>query len=123
LDNKVKIKISEKAYDKIMELLNIHKEYDCVRFSYSPGCCKSPKVSILLDNADNIDIIDKIENITLIYDDNLINNIREIQLIYKNNSFAVKALPRNNEFSCNNKNHNDDSSCDRVCSKCSKKCN
>lgn len=122
LENKLKIKISETAYDKIMELLSAHTEYECVKFSYSPGCCKSPNVSILLDTIDRSNIIDKIDDLNIIYDENLINNISEIQLIYRNNDFAVKALPRDNVFSCNKKHGDNSSSCGSGCSKCNKGC-
>lgn len=120
MEDKVKIKISEKAYNKIMELLNNHAEYECVRFSYSPGCCKSPKVSILLDNIDGSKIIDKVEDLTIIYDENLLQNIREIQLIYRNNEFAIKTLAKDNQLSCNHKNSNCSSNCGSGCSKCNK---
>lgn len=95
-------------------MLNIHNEYDCIRFAYSPGCCKSPRVSILLDNMDTTKLIDKIDEINIIYDEELINNINEIQLIYKNNGFFIKALPKNNNSPCSHNNSN--------CSLCSKKC-
>ncbi|WP_027624169.1 hypothetical protein [Clostridium lundense] len=121
MENKLKIKISETAYNKITELLDTHKEYDCVKFSYSPGCCKSPKVSILLDNMNESNIIDKIDDLNIIYDENLLNNISEIQLIYKNNGFAAKALPRDGSFPCNN-THRDNSSCGSGCSKCNNNC-
>lgn len=122
MENKLKIKISETAYTKIMELLFLNKEYECVRFSYSSGCCKSPKVSILLDTMDKNNItIDKIDKLNIIYDKSLTNKIREIQLIYRNNEFAVKALPRDGSFSCNN-THGDNSSCGSSCSKCNKSC-
>lgn len=112
-----KIKISNSAYDNLISLLQNHIEYDFVRFKYVNGCCSSPKVEILLDNENHNDIRDNIEELNILYDDEVIKYIKEIILTYKNNSFMVKTTLKDGvKNNCTKKLQGN-------CSGCSKGCN
>lgn len=90
--NKVKIKISETAYNKLLNILNGEDKDLCIRFSYRKGCCKSSKIDIILDRPSYKDITDYIDELPIIYDSQLVKNINEVTLIYKNNSFMIKTI-------------------------------
>lgn len=103
--NKIKIKVSYKAYDEIENLLKKHPEYNCIKLIYNEGCCRN-NISILLDNVNHNFIVDKVDNLHVIYDNILLNNISEIQIVFKNNKFMIKTIKKNNNCnsSCNNCN-------------------
>ncbi|MFL0247812.1 hypothetical protein [Candidatus Clostridium stratigraminis] len=110
MDNKVKIKISESAYEKLLILLKNETDYSFIRFSYVDGCCKSPKVEITLDNNNSWDIIDNIENLPIVYDVKVFERISEITLVFRKNTFMLKTtLKDSNKNAC--------SDCNRSCSK------
>lgn len=115
--DKPKIKISNKAYEGLISLLQNHTEYDFVRFKYVNGCCRSAKVEILLDSENLNDIRDSIEDLNIVYDNEITNYIKEIILTYKNNSFMVKTILKDGvKNNCNKKIQGN-------CSGCSKGCN
>lgn len=91
---KLKIKISETAYHKIMTLLVEHKEYPYLRLSYKAGCGKSAKIEVSLDDIHEGDYLDTVDTLEIIYDDDLISHIKEVSIIYQNASFKVKTLPQ-----------------------------
>ncbi|MFL0267730.1 hypothetical protein [Candidatus Clostridium radicumherbarum] len=110
MDNKVKIKISESAYEKLLIMLKNETDYSFLRFSYVDGCCKSPKVEITLDNKNSWDIIDNIENLPIVYDVKVFERISEITLVFRKNTFMLKTtLKDSNKNTC--------SDCNRSCSK------
>ncbi|KGM95294.1 hypothetical protein Z968_09440 [Clostridium novyi A str. 4552] len=113
----VAISVSDNAYFQLKNLLNIHKEYSCIRLSYIKGCCKSCRVDIFLD-----DLIDKehyitksIRDIKFIYNKDFNVNINNIEIIYKDSSFMIKVIPNKNCSNCNSKSSsnscNDCNSC------------
>lgn len=110
MDNKVKIKISESAYEKLLILLKNETNYSFLRFSYVDGCCKSPKVEITLDNKNTSDIIDNIENLSIVYDMNVFERISEITLVYRKNTFMLKTILKDTH-------KNTCADCNKSCSK------
>ena len=99
-NSKVKIKVSNNAYDFLDKLLEFHNEYDCVSLeeNSSTKCCKSPKVEIGLSNSSKYNMADKIENITFSYNSDLCNNISEITLVLKDSTLHAKVNTMNKEF-------------------------
>ena len=99
-NSKVKIKVSNNAYDFLDNLLKFHTEYDCVSLEENPStkCCKSPKVQIGLSNSSEFHISDKIENITFSYNSDLCNNISEITLVLKDSTLHAKVNTINKGF-------------------------
>lgn len=111
---KPKIRISKGAYDKLLSMLDSHKEYNYIRFIYSPKCCGS-KIDIMLDNYKDGDIKDNADKLNIIYDESLMNNISEITLVYKNSMFMVKNKAYDySKIHCQCSK----SSCNKNCSKC-----
>ncbi|MBU5483877.1 hypothetical protein KQI86_06015 [Clostridium sp. MSJ-11] len=95
MDKKIKIKISNNAYNQLVNLFKYDDEYNCLKLTYNQGCCKTPKVSILLDTIKEMDFVDKVEDISIVYDKELADKVNEIQLIYTNKGFMVKATSLN----------------------------
>lgn len=110
--NKIKIKISEEAYKEILNLLVMHKEYTHLRLEKG-HCCRN-KVSLILDNPKPDDIEDCIEDLPLLYSNDLSNLLKEVDIVYRNNSFMIKAsnIDDSNSF-CNRctKSNNNCSNC------------
>ncbi|WP_125153057.1 hypothetical protein [Clostridium rectalis] len=114
MNSKIKIRISQKAYNELLKLLDDNKEYNCINFSYYSTCCQNGKISISLDNLKDNYIKDIIDNLNIIYNKDLLREIKQIDLVYKNNSFYVKAIPLTNTTnSCN-------SCCKKSCYTCNK---
>ena len=89
--NMPNIDISKEAYDNLVILLSDHKEYTHVKFCYAnSSCCKASKIDIYLDEANENDIITSFNNLKIIIDDEVLKNIKNINLIYKDNSFFIK---------------------------------
>lgn len=108
MKNKVKIKISYEAYVKLSDLLKASEDYNCIRFKYKDGCCGSSKIDIYLDNYEEGDILDKIDDLSVIYNSEVTENILEITLVYRNSSFMVKTVASKELF--------------KDCSSCSFRC-
>lgn len=91
MESKVKIRISEGAYNKLLNILK-GEEGHYVRFSYKDGCCGSSKIDMYIDSFKEGDTIDKIEGLSILYDSEVIENIKEITLVYRNSSFMIKTV-------------------------------
>jgi hypothetical protein len=89
----VKIKISESAYVRLLEILEEVKEYSHVRFSYKDGCCGSNKIELYLDNANPDDTICIIDELPIAYNNEVSENIKEITLVYREGALLIKAEP------------------------------
>lgn len=102
-NTKIKIKISNNAYDFLLNLLKFHNEYDCVSLeeNLSSRCCKSPKVQIGLNNKENFDIENKIEAISFCYNPTICNNIKEVTIVLKDSTLHAKATTINDNFTSN----------------------
>lgn len=90
MTTKVKIKISEDAYIKLLDILEEVKEFSHVRFSYKDGCCGSNKIELYLDNCKPEDTICIIDELPIIYDREVSENIKEIALVFRKGSFMIK---------------------------------
>ena len=112
MNNKIKLKISNNAYNELLNLFNYDDSYDCLKFTYNHGCCKEAKVSLTLDNIENNILLDKIEDINIAYDKELVDKVKEITLIYTEKGFMVKATAIDNSNSCKSN-----------CGGCNKGCN
>ncbi|KYH28768.1 MULTISPECIES: hypothetical protein [Clostridium] len=89
----LKIVLSKEAYRELKKLLEANsKDYSCIRLSYYKGCCKSSNVEIYLDDFEYKEkyISQNIDDIIFIYDEELIRNIKSIELKYENSSFMIK---------------------------------
>lgn len=95
MNNNPEIKISEEAYTNLIELLHLHTEYNCVRFSYISSCCSKASVDIILDEIKPEDLITKYKDIKIVCNDEIVNNIKSINLIYEDSSFMLKCEPIN----------------------------
>lgn len=106
-NSKIKIRISNNAYDFVSNLLKFHTEYDCVSLeeNISSKCCKSPKIQIGLNNAENFDILNKIENISFCYNLNLCNNVKEVTIVLKDSTLHAKITTINENFKSHNCNN------------------
>lgn len=93
MDNKIKIKISQKAYDKLLNILKEASDNSYIRFSYKNSCCGSSLIDILIDNYKINDIKDNIDRLPVLYNSEVVENIKEIILVYKNSSFMIKTIP------------------------------
>lgn len=117
MDKKIKIKISENAYSKLLAMLSQENDYTHLRFTYKDGCCGSSKVDISLDNLRSEDITDNIESLPVVYNAEILEKIREITLVYRNSSFMINTILYNIKkkdcSSCNSAN----STCGNGCCK------
>lgn len=93
MDTKVKIKISESAYVRLLEILEEVKEYSHVRFSYKDGCCGSNKIELYLDNTNPDDTLCLIDELPIVYNNEVSENIKEITLVYRDGALMIKAEP------------------------------
>lgn len=89
----MKIKISDEAAVNLMELLKQHSEYNCVRLSLTKSHCGHGNVEVVLDELDSSKKIEQINGVSIMHDDELEESIDEIELAFKNNGFAIKAVP------------------------------
>ncbi|MCY6483544.1 hypothetical protein OW763_04115 [Clostridium aestuarii] len=110
MNKKLDITISEEASFELKKLLQIYKnDYSCVRLSYVSGCCKKSIIDIYLDDFKNKEnfTTEIIHSIPFIYNDSISNNIKNIELIYKNSSFMIKSISKKNSSSlCSNEHKN-----------------
>lgn len=106
MNNKLEINISDSAYKELKSLLLSHSdEYSCIKLSYSKTCCRNPSIEIVLDDFENKEsyTTQTLRDITFIYDDEVIKNIKKIELIYKDSSFMIKTTPLNSSSNnCSN---------------------
>lgn len=118
MDKKIKIKVSLEAYKQLLDAINFDNEYNCIRLEPSEKkCCKSSKVNLILDNKKPLDIVEKIDDLTFSFDDNLVKLFKEIIIVISNGDIYVKAVKANKTTLENNINC---STCSG-CSGCSKK--
>jgi len=92
MEQTLKIKLSQIAHDKLMEMLKLSKEYTSVRFTYVSGCCKSPKVDISLDNYKAGDIKNTIDDLPILYDEILLDSIVELTIAHSDSRFWLKTI-------------------------------
>lgn len=96
MGNILKIALSKEASIELKKLLQEHsKDYSCIRLSYYKGCCKSSNIDIYLDDFNNKEnyIVQNINDISFIYNGEVINNIKSIELKYEHSGFMIKSVP------------------------------
>lgn len=91
MENKMKIKVSEDAYYRLLDILKDGDTYSHIRLNYKDGCCGSSKVEILLDNLQPEDIIDTIEELPFVYNYETLENIKEVTIVYRKGSFMANS--------------------------------
>ncbi|ERI90143.1 hypothetical protein HMPREF1982_04083 [Clostridiales bacterium oral taxon 876 str. F0540] len=90
--SQIKIRISEKAYEKLLNVLTDCPEFSHIRLKYKDGCCGSSKLDILLDNYNLNDIEEIIDKLPILYDNEVLENIKEITIVYRNQSLMIKTI-------------------------------
>lgn len=98
MTEKIKIKISNEAYAELLNILKDCPEYSHIRFQYKDGCCGSSKVDVIMDNCRSGDIEERIDGLPILYDIQVVENIKEITLVYRKASFMVKTTLTKEQF-------------------------
>jgi len=88
--NKPKIKISYTAYDKLMEVIEDRQEINCIKVEAATKGC-GPKVSFYFDSVNNDEITDYVDKLPLVYGNDISKDFKTIIIVYRKNSFSVKA--------------------------------
>jgi Fe-S cluster assembly iron-binding protein IscA len=120
MSDKIKIKISTVAYDKLTDMLNFDDEYNCYRIKYLGKCCSGINVELIQDNIEeksinnSLEKIDFVDALPIIYDKSMLNIIESVTIVYRKSSFQIKIT----EIENNVKNHC--TSCKTGCSDCNK---
>lgn len=91
----MKIIISDEAALNLVKLLKQHSEYNCVRLSLTKSHCGHGNVEVVLDEIDSSKEIEQINGLCVMHDAKLEENIKEIELAFKDNGFIIKAIPIN----------------------------
>ncbi|NFL18168.1 hypothetical protein FDC08_19285 [Clostridium botulinum] len=125
-NNKLEIYISKEASENLSKLLK-ENDYSCVRLSYVKSCCARGRLDIVLDNIKEKDLKHEYASIILVYNNEVSNNIRKVEIIYKNNDFMMKITPRDtngcrNGCCKNNTSSNCNNSCNNKCPYKNKTC-
>lgn len=110
--DKIKLKISEEAYAYLLNTLNSADEYSFIRLKKLGTCGSCSKIDIILDNYEEGDIKDAVEQLPFLYSEQLITEVAQIIMVYRNNSLMLKAVKHQNETNV----------CTHNCTACSSKC-
>ncbi|KEI99188.1 hypothetical protein N496_06275 [Clostridium botulinum A2B3 87] len=119
----LEIYISKEASENLSKLLK-ENDYSCVRLSYVKSCCAKGRLDIVLDNIKEKDLKHEYASIILVYNNEVSNNIKKVEIIYKNNDFMMKITPRDTN-GCKNGccKNNTSSNCNNSCNNsCNNKC-
>ncbi|MFV3010481.1 hypothetical protein ACLD43_04215 [Clostridium botulinum] len=121
-NNNLEIYISKEASENLSKLLK-ENDYSCVRLSYVKSCCAKGRLDIVLDNIKEKDLKHEYASIILVYNNEVSNNIKKVEIIYKNNDFMMKITPRDTN-GCKNGccKNNTPSSCNNKCPYKNKTC-
>ncbi|NFA79574.1 hypothetical protein EXM61_18745 [Clostridium botulinum] len=122
----LEIYISKEASENLSRLLK-ENDYSCVRLSYVKSCCAKGRLDIVLDNIKEKDSKHEYASIILVYNNEVSNNIKKVEIIYKNNDFMMKITPRDtngckNGCCKNNASSNCNNSCNNKCPYKNKTC-
>ncbi|ACO83451.1 hypothetical protein [Clostridium botulinum] len=125
-NNNLEIYISKEASENLSKLLK-ENDYSCVRLSYVKSCCAKGRLDIVLDNIKEKDSKHEYASIILVYNNEVSNNIKKVEIIYKNNDFMMKITPRDtngckNGCCKNNTSSNCNNSCNNKCPYKNKTC-
>ncbi|KEJ02340.1 hypothetical protein [Clostridium botulinum] len=122
-NNNLEIYISKEASENLSKLLK-ENDYSCVRLSYVKSCCARGRLDIVLDNIKEKDLKHEYASIILVYNNEVSNNIKKVEIIYKNDDFMMKITPRDTN-GCKNGccKNNTSSNCNNSCNNsCNNKC-
>ncbi|WP_251859850.1 hypothetical protein [Clostridium sp. Marseille-Q2269] len=111
--NILDIDISKKALKNLSELLK-QNNYSCVRLSYVKSCCAKGRLDIILDDINKNDLTYKYDSLTIVYDMEVLNNVKNVEIIYKNHDFMMKITPLETNSCCKSTSS---SSCTNGCCK------
>lgn len=112
----LKIKLSSTAHHKLMEMIKLDKDCDSVRFVYASGCCKSAKVDIYLDTFKTGDIKNTIGDLPILYNDALLDKIKELTIAYSDSRFWIKTiLSEDSKSHCSSSNAKSCNGCSGHC--------
>ncbi|NCI75131.1 hypothetical protein EJM68_20975 [Clostridium botulinum] len=122
----LEIYISKEASENLSKLLK-ENDYSCIRLSYVKSCCAKGRLDIVLDNIKEKDSKHEYASIILVYNNEVSNNIKKVEIIYKNNDFMMKITPRDtngckNGCCKNNASSNCNNSCNNKCPYKNKTC-
>ncbi|APH18588.1 hypothetical protein [Clostridium botulinum] len=125
-NNNLEIYISKEASENLSKLLK-ENDYSCVRLSYVKSCCARGRLDIVLDNIKEKDLKHEYASIILVYNNEVSNNIKKVEIIYKNNDFMMKITPRDtngcrNGCCKNNTSSNCNNNCNNKCPYKNKTC-
>ncbi|MBE1305365.1 hypothetical protein JQ038_00835 [Clostridium botulinum] len=125
-NNNLEIYISKEASENLSKLLK-ENDYSCVRLSYVKSCCARGRLDIVLDNIKEKDLKHEYASIILVYNNEVSNNIKKVEIIYKNDDFMMKITPRDtngckNGCCKNNTSSNCNNSCNNKCPYKNKTC-
>ncbi|NFH20068.1 hypothetical protein FC835_18365 [Clostridium botulinum] len=125
-NNNLEIYISKEASENLSKLLK-ENDYSCVSLSYVKSCCARGRLDIILDNIKEKDLKHEYASIILVYNNEVSNNIKKVEIIYKNNDFMMKITPRDtngcrNGCCKNNTSSNCNNSCNNKCPYKNKTC-
>lgn len=81
-NNNLEIYISKEASENLSKLLK-ENDYSCVRLSYVKSCCARGRLDIVLDNIKEKDLKHEYASIILVYNNEVSNNIRKVEIITK----------------------------------------
>lgn len=91
MDTKLRIEISDFAYDKITELLSSNKEYSYLRFTSVAFCGSKSNIDLMLDNkVEEDDERIAYKDLVLLYKKENLKDYEFIFVIYEDNTFKVK---------------------------------
>jgi hypothetical protein len=119
---KTKIRISIKAYDELLKILNSSDEFSLLRIDFTTKCC-GVRFDLTLDNEKENDMIDNVDEIKLAYNKDLTEKIKSITIIHKDNRFMIKHEMRDDILvaSHDHKECGSCNSCEKKCSSCNSK--
>lgn len=119
---KPKIRISLKAYEELLKILNSSDDYSLLRIDFTTKCC-GVRFDLTLDNKKENDIMDNVDEINLAYSSELKEQIKSITIIYKNDRFMIKHEMYDDILaaSYDHKKCGSCNSCEKKCSNCASK--
>lgn len=92
--NKPKLKISESAYEELLDILKKNPEYTHLKLKHLNKCCGT-RIELVFD-VDNEGLIeDTVESLKILYNHSFSEEIKEVIILFKDFNFMIKATPWN----------------------------
>lgn len=96
--NKPKIKISYDAYYRFMDAMDSREEFNCLKFETSSKGCGAG-IDIYLAKEDPSAFTESIDELPLVYSEDVAKSYLEIIIVYRDDSFKVKTKGVNDDLS------------------------